>query len=413
MIELRPNRVASLQSPQTLIAQALEKPVAAYPLKKTFRRSKNLVLVVSNRLWPGTTKLLLSQLLDGLNQVAVPDYEISVLVANGADVPLRKKALTALLGKDILRRVAVHQHDFRKIQEQEYLGETKQGTPVIVNKHLLDADEIILCDAVSHHIFAGYAGGPALIVPGCAGQETISRLCQFALTQNRQCVDPRCADGMMVQNPVYHEIRAACRNISPRFGLYAVTNSKGEPISAYAGNPYQAHAAACRAIDQLNILTVENRANLTIVSAGGAPKDNNFAHAYTALHRACRITRADGIVILVAACENGLGAPGFSDFFHDETAQHLPAAAEMTPACLTAMASRELTAERTVFVVSQLAPEVVKQMGFLPFASLQQALDAARHRQPRGYLTYVISDGTVVVPQCSSSGKGLASAQSS
>lgn len=411
MIQLEPNHIASLQKPPALIAKALEKPVAAYPLKTSFRRSKNLLLVVSNRHWPDTTKLLLAELLNALNQVAVPDAEIGVLVANGADGPLPRKAVAELLGDDLPKRISVYQHDFRDTQALEYIGETRKGTQVFVNKHLLDADEIILCDSVSHHIFAGYSGGPALIVPGCAGQETISRLCQLALAPDRKKIDPLCTDGSLAQNPVYHEIREACRNISPRFGVYAVTNNKGELISAYAGNPYQAHAAACRALDQLNVLPIAKKASLTIVGAGGAPKDETFLQSITALSRGCAITEEGGIVILVAACANGVGAAAIERFDQKKAVpSHPSGTAELTPADLMIMASRESARSHKIFVVSQLEPALVRQMGFQPFASLQNALETAEAQQSKAQLTYVIADGTVVVPQNQASERGLSAA---
>ena len=399
--ELRSNRIASLQNPRELILSALEKPIVAYPFIRSFRRAKNLALVVNNNLWPPTTRIMLPVLLDALNQAFVPDDEISILVANGQDVPLNRTELKTLIGENTLKRVAVIQHDCRKSQEQEYVGETRLGTPIFVNKHLLDADEVILCGTISHHYITGYSGGPELIVPGCAGLETISRTCQHAFNKEKHFFNHRCADGVINGNPVYDDIRDACRNLSPKYGIYTVVNGKNTIIAAFAGNPLQAHAAGCRTLDRLNFLKIERKADLTIVSAGGAPNDNSFISSYAALHRAYSATRKGGIVILLAECDKGVGASTFLEWFEKrENGAFTPkVASKSVLSRLIATATHEIAMRQNIYIVSKLKADTVAKLGLRHFSTLQSALDAGLRQLSAKHLMYVIPDGSVTVPR--------------
>jgi nickel-dependent lactate racemase len=399
--ELRPNRVASLQKPEALISAALDKPIVSYPIKRAFRRAKNLVVVVGNHHLPATTKLMLPLFIDALNQAFVPDEEISILIANGPDAPLPKNKIKTLVGENIIERIPVLQHNCRKTNAHEYVGETRQGTPLFVNKHLLDADEIILCGTISHHFITGYTGGPELIVPGCAGLETIARINLLALNKEKSAFNHRCADGAIDGNPVYEDIRDAFRSLSPKFGFYTIVNDQNAPVAAFAGNPLQAHAAGCRAIDRLNLLRINQKADLTIVSAGGSPNDLDFIRSYPALHRACYATREGGVVVLLAACCNGIGETASRHWFDERKNGTLPskkASRSVLNRLLTA-SIQEMTTRRQIFLVSHLRPAIANKMGFRHFSCLQKALEAGMKMLSPKPVTYVIPNGMVAVPR--------------
>ena len=55
-------------------------------------------------------------------------------------------------------------------------GTTKLGTPLKLNKHVVDADKVIIIDGITTHLFAGFGGGRKLILPGVSGFETISAI---------------------------------------------------------------------------------------------------------------------------------------------------------------------------------------------------------------------------------------------
>ena len=51
------------------------------------------------------------------------------------------------------------------------VGETRQGTPVEVNRALKEFSHVILTGAIGFHYFAGFTGGRKSICPGLASAQ--------------------------------------------------------------------------------------------------------------------------------------------------------------------------------------------------------------------------------------------------
>jgi nickel-dependent lactate racemase len=93
-------------------------------------------------------------------------WTTKVVIANGAHKPKGPH----VLGLDM----SVVDHDAYDASQLEDLGTTKEGTPIIVNKALVEASHIIVVGLVKPHHFAGFSGGLKAVFPGCAGVEWIN-----------------------------------------------------------------------------------------------------------------------------------------------------------------------------------------------------------------------------------------------
>src|SRR5574341_625994 len=163
IVELHTKHIATLQKPADIVSQALDKPLGCYPFNETFRAARNVLIVVPDPLPPSGLKTAtncetlcdaehwLPVLRERLNRLCVPDEEITILVARQVDAPPagcpRAYDFAALVGD----KVRVHWHDPRNHKALEYVGLTRRGTPVFVNRLLLDADHVILGGTVSHY----------------------------------------------------------------------------------------------------------------------------------------------------------------------------------------------------------------------------------------------------------------------
>jgi nickel-dependent lactate racemase len=52
-------------------------------------------------------------------------------------------------------------------------GTTRDGTPALINRHLVEADVRIITGFIEPHFFAGFSGGPKGIMPGVAHLHTV------------------------------------------------------------------------------------------------------------------------------------------------------------------------------------------------------------------------------------------------
>src|SRR4030095_10575070 len=53
------------------------------------------------------------------------------------------------------------------------VGAASRGTPVEINKRLLETDVLVLTGAIGLHYFAGFSGGRKAILPPCAADRAI------------------------------------------------------------------------------------------------------------------------------------------------------------------------------------------------------------------------------------------------
>jgi len=334
-------------------------------------------------------------------------------VAARAEWLFRQKNSSATVTDLVGEKVRVFRHDPHEHKTLEYAGLTRRGTPVFVNRLLLEADYVVLCGSVVSHPFAGYSNGPRLIVPGCAGAETIHRHFSHTLDPETQQVHARCRDAAIDGNPLQEDSREAFRFITASFLLHTILNDQGQIVGAVAGDPLQAFAAGCKAIESMCGATA---ANLVIVSCGGYPNDGDFRAAYAALQRATQIVRPDGVIIFVAECRDGLG-----DFLTQRlavaTTQNFRLPQEISSSrarwleqntieALIASAIHQKTREHRIIFVTDLPSALIERAGFIPATSLSAALTLAEKTlsppKPRlagdFFSAILISNGTFSVP---------------
>jgi nickel-dependent lactate racemase len=399
--ELKTKRIATLQKPEEIINQALDQPIGCFPFAQLFKKAGHIVLLVPDEVYDTGGAYYLPLLLRRLKALGVSMREVTILVAGvwGA----RRNGVPYLIetekeGEGFPRVVY---HDANDAKSLEYAGETKRGTPVFVNRLLADAEYVIVCGASGYHSFAGYRGGPELLVSSCTGRETMERNLLLACDLAEGRLHPRCYDGVLGGNPVQEDMREAFRFLSLDFLLHTVLNDRNQMVGAVAGEPLQAHAAGCHMVDDIYRVPVAQMAEATIVSCGGHPHDRNFLEAHRGLHHACRVTNPGGTIIFVAECAKGLGSPHLLPANRAEVLQIL-APRELghyPPEMVWALSAKQKARDYRIIAVTNLAEKIVSGLGFTPAGSLREALQLAQPALSESKLCYLIPNGTTTVPE--------------
>ena len=191
---------------------------------------------------------------------------------------------------------------------------------------------------------------------------------------------PSAVAAKLKENPIREDIEEAGRICGIDFILNVVLDDHKHIVRAFAGHPTEAHRAGCKALDALYGKRIDSLADIVVVSPGGAPKDMNLYQAQKALDNAKHAVKKDGIIILTAACIEGLGESTFEKWMTqakepDELIRRIRADFKLGGHKAAAIAMVMQSAD--VYLVSDLSPELVKSIFFRPFGSAQQALDQA------------------------------------
>jgi nickel-dependent lactate racemase len=286
---------------------ALENPLGHKRLRDLVGRGMKVALLVSDITRPCPSHKVLPHVIDELRMAGIEDGDMTIFFANGMHRAQTIEDMNKLVGPAILGRIRAVNHDSKDEANLEYVGRTRRGTEVSVNKEVLDHDFIIGIANIDIHYFAGYSGGAKSLLPGVSSFETI-RQNHSMMTLHR--AEPGVVDG----NPVREDIEEGARMAGMDYIVNVVLNEGKGIVQAVAGDFVEAHRAAIRTNDLMYKVPIERRADIVIASAGGFPKDINLYQAQKALDNASYAVRDGGTIILLAECPEGLGDEVFEEW---------------------------------------------------------------------------------------------------
>lgn len=361
-------------SEQELIHNALESPVGTPRLSQLVRPGQRVAVVVSDVTRPCPTARLLSPLLSELQAGGVAQENIRVVFALGSHRCLTPEEQAKLVGEQVYGQVCCGDIGTGPFVS---LGRTRRGTPVQVFQPVVEADWRVYVGNIEYHYFAGYTGGAKALLPGVCSQETIR-------SNHSWMVQDSAAAGRIAGNPVREDLEEAAALAGPAFLLNVVLDGERRIVKAVAGDVTLAHRQGCQKVDELYRVPLARRADIVLASAGGWPKDINLYQAHKALENAALAVRDGGVLILVAECGEGMGHPRFAEWLTcgdppDELLRRIKENFVLGGHKAAAIA-KTLRRNVRVFLVSALAPQTVRTMGFVPFGSAQDALAAAYHQ---------------------------------
>lgn len=398
--ELKPKFIATLQKPENLVSQALAHPIGCHDFDYVFRGASSVLIVVPDEAQRVGGGVFLPIVLERLYRLGLSSRDITILVAGvwGA----RRNGIPQLLGA----RSSGHgdprivYHDARDAKSMEYIGRTRRNTPIFVNRLLLDFDRVLVCGGVNHHPFAGYDGGPSLVVPDCAGAETITRLSALTLDPFSPRLHPHCRGGVIEGNPLQEDMREAFRFLTIDFLLHTILNDCNQVIGAVGGEPLQAYAACCHRIDDIYRVPVAQLADLVLVSGGGYPHDRDYDTAHRALHHAIQAVRPGGVVILAAQCLEGAGAAQLATWLNEKDLSrlHEQLQRQYHPAGALAMSTRQKAGHARIIFISNLDSALVTALGFHSSPTLSEALQLAYAWLPNIDNCYLLPNGSNTIP---------------
>ena len=260
---------------------------------------------------PMPNRTVLPPLLEELARAGVPDSHITLLCATGTHRQATSEEMAELVGPAVVGRYAIVDHDATS-DEHEQVG-VVDGVAVLLQREYVQADVRIVTGFVEPHFFAGFSGGPKAVCPGLAATETI-----LEAHHPRRIADARATFLTRAGNPVHDFVRAATALAPPQLSVDVAINRARRVTAVFAGPLPEAHDAACAHVGSSAVRQVESPFDLVVSTNGGYPLDRNLYQAVKGMAAAERIVRDGGIVVMAAACEDGVPAHGaFARLLHE------------------------------------------------------------------------------------------------
>lgn len=215
-------------------------------------------------------------------------------------------------------------HDCRH-SEFSTIGRTRRGTPVTLNRSMLECDAFLALSICKHHYFAGYSNPIKHYLPGVAALESVRG--NHALTFDPQSSfgrHPWHSEPELRTNPLAQdqlegfELAVAGK---PHFAVVVVGDAR-EIEWAGAGPTREVTARAMDVVDEHGSFRLEP-ARFLVVSPGGAPHDESLYTAQRALELSQAAVAEGGEVLFLARCPNGVGPRSARENFFEPLARPL------------------------------------------------------------------------------------------
>jgi nickel-dependent lactate racemase len=384
------------------VGAAIDNPLDSQPLEDILSPGESVLVVVSDATRATASAQVVNLLVRRLVQLGVAPSDLRVIFATGIHRAVTEAERRELLTPFITQRVRTINHDADDAAQHVSLGVTERGTPIEVNRALVEHSHVILTGAVNFHYFAGFTGGRKSVCPGLASARTIIATHLQALDFETGGRRAGVGTGRLDGNAVHEECERVAAEIAPSFLINTVVDGRGRATRLYAGDWRAAHRLACAEFADTHAVKIEEKRSVVVASCGGSPHDINLIQAHKALDMATYACAEGGSIILVAECAEGLGRADFIDWFDAPDSRSLEARLKENYAVNGQTAWALLTkAERfRVHLVSRLPDGQVRKMRMMPARTVEEALarvetDAEGYVMPRGahFMPVAATDG--------------------
>lgn len=359
--------------PTGAVEAALAAPVGGIDLAD-LQDARSAAIAINDKTRPVPHQYLLPPLLRRLEGLGLSPDAITLIIATGTHPPVSPEEYPSVLPHDVLANYPVVCHDADDRENLQDLGRTSRGTPVWVNRRFVEADLRIVVGNIEPHQFQGFSGGVKSAAIGLAGRDTVDH-------NHAMMTDPRAQLGRYDDNPARQDVEEIGRLIGVQLALNAILNGKKAIVRVIAGEPLSVMEAGIPLSREVSQVAVAAPFDLVIASPGGHPKDINFYQSQKALAHASQVTRDGGTVILAAACPEGVGSQSYEAWMegvrsHQQVFTRFGEEGFRVGPHKALLVARDAVRLR-VFVVTDLAPDLVRHLLLTPMDSIEEALAVA------------------------------------
>ncbi len=298
-----PEEPVPLDDEGAAVREGLASPSSGPGLAELVRAGERVVVVFPDITRPMPNTTVLPPLLEALAQAGAGPGRVELVCATGTHRPATIDELTALVGREIVERYPIHQHDS---DDGDHVGVGEvDGVPVLLDRRYVEADLRILTGFVEPHFFAGWSGGPKGACPGLAATSTILEAHSPA-----RIADPAATWLATSGNPVHEFVAAATALCPPHLSVDVTIDTQRRLTGVFVGPLPEGHRAACSFAARHVTQVVPGRFDVVVSTNGGHPLDRNLYQSVKGLAAAERVVAEGGIIVMAAACGDGLPDDG-------------------------------------------------------------------------------------------------------
>lgn len=376
---------------------AVSEPVGARPLRELIRAGDRVAVVIPDITRPMPLTRLLPWLFAELSHVPATNFVI--IVGTGAHRVNTPVELAGMLGRDVLARYRIVNHNAHDPATLAVAGRWPDGQPIQMNAEYVRADKRILLGFIEPHFMAGFSGGYKAAFPGVADVDSIVRYHRPAVLN-----DPRSTWGVLDGNPTQAIIRQGGAAVPVDFLINVTLNNRRAITGFFCGAVLPAHERGAAFSKTSAMVPVEKPFPVVVTTNGGYPLDQNLYQSVKGMSAAALIGAPGGLIVQAARCNDGFPAHGnFRKllFDHDSPAALLKTVLapgfSMFDQWEAQMLANVLTKAR-VALYSELPADEVRRAWLEPVADIGARVAAELKRIGKDAPVAVLPEGPMTIP---------------
>jgi nickel-dependent lactate racemase len=373
------------------LRQALEHPIDSPNFPTFLKDARDILIIVNDATRPTPTAKVLEIISEQIN-----DVDCSLIIATGNHRSPTQEEYEFIFGQfHKTYKDQIHVHDANNDADMVYLGTSKSGTEIYVNKLGVEAHKLIVIGSVEPHYFAGYTGGRKFFLPGIAAYRTIEQNHKHALLPQARLLG-------LSGNPVHEDMVDALRFLQDKeiFSIQTVLDREHRIYAATAGDIHASFDALIEKANEVYAVKVPEKADI-VVSIAPYPLDIDLYQSQKALETGKLALKENGILLLVSKCRMGIG---------DETFMELMTNAGNTEDVMEriqrgyvlgyhkAAKMAEISQWAEMWAKTDLPPDIIESVYMKPVDDLQKALETALKLKGENAKVLFLMEGSITVP---------------
>lgn len=373
----------AVDDPSAAAEAAIRAPIGSPPLRQLAAGKRTACIAVTDATRNCPDHLLVPPMLAELEAAGVPDSGITILVAVGTHRASTEAEKRAKLGDAIVDRYRVIDHDPADPDKLVRVAEGFGGVPFLLNKTAVESEILLATGRVEPHQYAGFSGGGKTISIGCASDPII------AYTHGPAMLDlPGTRLARLAGNPFQEAVREVARAAQLAFVANLVMDDDDNIIAIGYGAPEPVQDRLAEIALEIYTVPIPHQVDIAVAGVG-YPKDVNLYQASRAAsylqYGPVPVVRDGGVIVIPAGCPEGAGEGAGEQRFLE--AMQTPGGIEeiissarangIRPGEQRAYIMASVLSNVTVIVAGTECPDETRAVGFVPAATIEEALAMA------------------------------------
>jgi nickel-dependent lactate racemase len=300
---IEPALVPGLADEAAAFTVAVRAPIAGKPLRECVAAHERVAVVIPDITRPLPADRLLPWLFTELAHV--PRENVVIVNGTGSHRANTPDELRAMVGAEVFARYRVVNHDSRDPETLAPVGKTRDGLPVSMARHYVEADRRIVLGFIEPHFMAGFSGGYKGVFPAVADLAAIMHYHRAAVIAH-----PKSTWGVLDGNPTQEQVRWNGSLLPVDFLVNVTVNRKRQLTRFFCGDVIAAHTAGCAFAKQAAMVACERPFPIVVTTNAGYPLDQSLYQAVKGMHAAMQVVEQDGFIMAASRCNDGFPSHG-------------------------------------------------------------------------------------------------------